>query len=103
MTRLAIIKYLEGSPLPSPAGLSLTKDGLPTVLGPLNDSIRQRDFRVVSAVLSVLSTTKALLGGTPVDVSTLTLESTMKQVPDYLAAAVPSFFKAFNQKSFDSS
>uniref|UniRef100_A0AAT9H882 RNA dependent RNA polymerase n=1 Tax=Rhizopus microsporus mitovirus 4 TaxID=3156531 RepID=A0AAT9H882_9VIRU len=103
LTRLAIMKYLEGSPLPRPAGLSLYPDGLPTVLGPLADLIRDRDLRAVSAVMSVLSTTRSLLGGKPVDTKPLTEPSSMTKVPGWVHRYKRPFMKEFGLESFDPS
>jgi hypothetical protein len=103
LTRLALLKYMTGTPLPQPAGLSLDRSGLPTVLKPFKAEIDSNNLRVISAVYSVLTITKVIKGGKPVNPSTLTDKSSMTVLPDWVSRYMQDFVKDYRLKPFDPS
>jgi len=73
LSRLAVTRYLAGTPLTVPAGLSLTKDGLPKVLPDgLRILIREKNPFGISLCLTLLSITRSILGGKKVDYGPIT-------------------------------
>jgi len=73
LSRLALTRYLAGQPLQEPAGLSLTKDGLPRVLPhSLRVLIRQGDPSAISLSLTLLSLSRGIIGGKPTDLDPIT-------------------------------
>jgi len=64
---------MSGTPLPTPAGLSLTSDGLPKVLPhSIRKLIREGHGRAISMSLTLLSISRYIKGGKPVDYTVIT-------------------------------
>lgn len=73
LARLAVTRYICGTPLTGPAGLSLTKDGLPKVLPhSIRTLIREGHGRSISMAITLLSISRSILGGKPVDYNAIT-------------------------------
>lgn len=63
---------MAGAPLARPSGISLTSDGLPKFINhELREAIRARDPRSISFALTLLSLSRSILGGKPVDLSAI--------------------------------
>lgn len=100
LARLALTRYLAGTPLPVPAGLSLTADGLPRVLPHgIRQLIRDGNPRVISLALTLLSVTRSILGGKPVDYSPITSVSSFQGSRE-LEAFIPIFIAENKIKEF---
>lgn len=91
-TQLAILRFLEGRPMQSPSGFSMTKDGLPNLVKEFHPHIRRGDLTAIKAVLSVLQSTRLLKGGKPIDTTTITGAWT-GHIPIDLVYAIPAFCK----------
>lgn len=92
--RLSITRYLSGEPLPRPAGISLTKDGISKLIPhQLRELIRSRDPRSISLVLTLLSITRCIKGGKPVDLAAITeiTDSNTQEIEGY----IPDFLKHY--------
>jgi len=93
LCRLSVTRYLTNNPLPRPSGIGLTRDGLPKVIRHnLRQIIRSGDPRGISLVLTLLSVTRGILGGKPVNLKPIT-----EQSPNIdLAFAEPYYDKFIN-------
>jgi len=70
LARLAVTRYISGHPLPEPRGISTTKDGIPRVLPhELRELVRRGNPRDLSCILAILSISRGIMGGKPVDYS----------------------------------
>nr|DAC76944.1 TPA_inf: RNA-dependent RNA polymerase [Entomophthora muscae mitovirus 5] len=101
LVKLCVLRYLEGRPLEEPAGLSMTKDKLPKVIPQdILDSIRLRDLKVISSILSVFSLTDSLKGGKPVDIKTITAPWS-GSIPSDVEKWIPDFLDRWHIEPFD--
>lgn len=100
ISRLAILRYLEGRPLSSPAGLSLSKDGLPNSCSALHPKIRAKDLTAIKAVLSVYQTTRLLKGGQPININTIVDEGPTA-LPENFSDIADDFLSVNNIKPFE--
>lgn len=88
--RLALTRYLTGHPLPRPAGISLTRDGLPKLIPHhLRELVRAGNPRGISLSLTLLSVTRIIQGGKPVDLTAI------EQGSDFDLTKVRPFIKPF--------
>jgi hypothetical protein len=63
--RIAFLNHLSGDSKPSP-GISLTKDGIPKLLGDLIPEIRKRSYLVIAMICTVLWASRSLkIGNLP--------------------------------------
>jgi hypothetical protein len=93
IARLALTKYLAGEPLVPPVGVSLTHDKIPKIFRKeLRDLIRARNPRGVSMCLTLLSSTRILLGGKPVDYSPI-VDPWKGKIPRDVESFIPKFCK----------
>lgn len=97
--RLALTRYLAGHPLSRPSGIGLTSDGLPKLLpSELRDLIREGNFRAIALGLTLLSCSRVILGGKPVDTEAIKKE--WKGKSDIISQYIPDFLTHFGIKPF---
>lgn len=68
--RLIVTRYLAGEPLHVAPYTSLTKDGLPTALGPINNIIRGGDSMNLRLVMTLLNLSRLVIGDTKAKIET---------------------------------
>jgi len=70
LARLCVTRFIAGQPIPEPRGIATTTDGLPRVLPhSVRELVRAGSPRDISAILTVLSVNRGILGGKPVNYS----------------------------------
>jgi len=110
MNRLALTRYLAGSPLPNGQGIKITRDGLPALLSPpIRELIRGGSDSAISWSLTMLSLSRAIKGGSAIDLKSITeprpehLKIEFQSMIDALTAARGGFLRQMNVKPFDPS
>lgn len=72
LCRLCVTRFLAGSPILGPCRTALTSDGLPKLIPhKLREIVRSGDPRGISLVLTLLSVTRMIQGGKPVDIAAI--------------------------------
>ena len=101
LARLAVTRHLSGHPiLERPYGIKLTKAGLPRLLpSSLRDLATSGDPRGISLLLSFLTVTRGILGGTPVDTESIT--KPFKGECRFLYKHLDKFIDTFGINKFD--
>jgi hypothetical protein len=101
LARLAVTKFVAGEILELPAGISLTKDRLPRILpDSIRSLIRLKSPRAVSLALTLLSETRVLLGGKPVDYTPIT-DPFKGKIPSDVLDFIPKFVRWLGSPTVD--
>lgn len=98
--RLALTRYLAGHPLQAPAGISMTSDGLPKLIShELRELVRAGNPEGISLALTLLSVTRGILGGKPVDLAPIREPSNadLSKIRPY----IKEFLNQYQIKPFD--
>lgn len=75
--RLAVTRHLAGDPLRTSDLVALNKSGLPKCLSrTFKKLVLSKDPRSISLVLTILSLSRGILGGSPVDTQAITKPTT---------------------------
>lgn len=91
MVRLSVHRKLFGMPRLDRPDFKTSRDGLPAILPPrLRVEIRQGNENSVRAILTVLTQTRNILGGKPVDLQAITEPPRVetRDYTDYISAFI---------------
>jgi len=100
LIRLELTRRLAGQDKLERPDFARCRDGMPKVLTPyLRNKLRSKDLGAYQAVFTVLTSTRSILGGKPVDTLPLEKESSYKSLPDL--ALIDGFMSKWNIKPID--